>query len=228
MSLSGEPAERRDNGLSASSFIPVADVGLEVGRDLLGALGRAGIAAYLDPLGPTDRYRLFVADAERADARSVVESAARAAGADLTGSVPQPADDSADTNSAFAALIADWHVDTVAAVRDAERDLTLEDAEWRARLAPAPSPGDADAADGPDEHYQPPAPPPLPRLAAVTVRALLLIIASIAVLIFGGRFGFEPNLTFLLGVAGVLLGAGMLVTRLREQPHGDDDDGAIV
>ena len=51
----------------------------------------------------------------------------------------QPADPLAgvDTDAAFDALVADWHVDTIAAMRDAERDLTREDADWRARLLTA-------------------------------------------------------------------------------------------
>ncbi len=35
-------------------------------------------------------------------------------------------------------------------------------------------------------------------------------------------------MTFLLGVGGLLVGAGMLVMRLRERPDEDDDDGAVL
>jgi hypothetical protein len=42
-------------------------------------------------------------------------------------------------------------------------------------------------------------------------------------------FGLPTDMTFLLGVAGILIGAGMLVMRLREQPADDEgDDGAII
>jgi hypothetical protein len=229
MTASGDADQRRDNGLSASAFVPLADVDAEIGPDLLRVLERARIAAYLDaaasaPLDGVLRRRLYVAASERSDARTIVASAMRSIRPAGTAGGPAPlADplDEIDTDEQFAALIADWHVDTVAAVRSAERDLTREDAEWRARLEP---PADAVWLD--DEHYTPPAPPPLPRLALPTVWALVLLVLSLAVLVFGGRLGLSGDLTFLLGVAGILISAGMLIMRLRERP--EDDDGAVV
>jgi hypothetical protein len=32
----------------------------------------------------------------------------------------------------------------------------------------------------------------------------------------------------LLGVGSLLLGAGLLIMRLRERPDDDDDDGAVI
>jgi hypothetical protein len=54
-----------------------------------------------------------------------------------------------------------------------------------------------------------------------------LLAISIIVLSLGGEFGLAANLSFLLGVGGVLVGAWMLVMRLRER-HDDDDDGAVL
>jgi hypothetical protein len=223
------PGERRDNGLPASAFVPLADVDAEIGPDLLRVLERARIPAYLVPgaFAAADgvvRERLYVAASERTDARTIVASAMRSIRPAETGGAPAPLTDpldEIDTEAQFAELIADWHVDTVSAVRSAERDLTREDAEWRARLEP---PADAVWLD--DEHYTPPAPPPLPRLAVPTVWALVLLVLSLAVLVFGGRLGLSGDLSFLLGVAGILVSAGMLIMRLRERP--DDDDGAVV
>jgi hypothetical protein len=225
-----QSAGRRDNGLFALHYVPLTDVEVAVGRQLLVALGRARIAAYLSPRPGEDEaapeQRLFVNAEERADARTIVASAVRALGGPLE-AVPAPRADplaGVDTDAAFAQLIADWHVDTVAAVRDAERDLNRQDADWRARLEPP--------ADEPvwldDEHYVPPPPPPLPRLAGPTILAILVLVLSILVLGFGDTLGFTPQLTFLLGIGGLLLGAGMLVMRLRETRDEDDDDGAVL
>lgn len=220
---------RVDNGLFALSYVPLTDVEPTVGRALLTALGRARIAAYLDPPpGVQDEQRrLFVAAEERSDARSIVAAAVRALG----GAPPEQPERSedplagVDTFAAFAELVADWHIDTIAAVREAERDLRREDAEWRDRLHKP-------AIDEPvwldDDHYIPPPPPPLPRLAAPTIGAMALIALSILVLAFGGAIGLASDLTMLLGVGGVLLGAGLLIMRLRERPDDDDDDGAVI
>src|SRR5262249_13957692 len=131
---SGQPP--LDNGLRAATYVPLTDVDAEVGRHLLSALGRARIAAYLGPVptGADAQRRLFVAAGERVDARTIVMAAVRALGATEPA---VPANDplaGIDTDSAFNDLVADWKIDTVAAIRDAERDLTREDAEWRARL----------------------------------------------------------------------------------------------
>jgi hypothetical protein len=222
-SLPGE-TPRRDNGLSAASYVPLADVDPDVGDHLLSALRRARIAAYLEPSAEADRQRLYVATGDRADARTIVQVAARADGE----SAMRPPDllDGVDTNAEFSALIADWHVDTINAVRAAERDLTREDAEWRARIEPGFT--DASAEDD-EEHYVPPPPPPLPRLSGATIGALLIMSASIVVLILGSEFGLPSDFSFLAGVAGVLVGAGILLMRLRERPPDDeDDDGAVV
>ena len=216
---------RFDNGLHAAMYVPLTDVDATVGRHLLAVLGRARIAAYLDAEASTPLQRLFVAAEERGDARTIVRAAVRALGSDEPPPVDEP-DPLAgmDTDAAFAALISDWHVDTVAAIRDAERELSKEDADWRARLVRPP-------ADEPvwldEEHYVPPPPPPLPRFAAPTILAMTILVISIIVLGLGGQFGLANQLTWVLGVGGVLLGAGILVTRLRERPDEDDDGTAL-
>lgn len=217
------------NGLHALSYVPLTDVEAAVGQALLTALGRARIAAYLDPAPGTDQAqrRLFVAAEERSDARTIVAAAVKALGGPPA-EVPQRSDDpldGVDTDAAFAELIANWHVDTVSAVREAERDLRREDADWRERLAEPP-------VDEPvwldEDHYIPPPPPPLPRLAAPTIAAMALLALSILVLGLGGEIGLASDLTMLLGVLGLLLGAGLLVMRLRERHDDEDDDGAVI
>ena len=246
---------RVDNGLFAASYVPLTDVRPDVGSHLLIALGRARIAAYLDP-APDDATgrRLFVAAAERSDARTIVAAAVRGLGdekADAaldsglatadgdggdTGDTqatdkPSPAGrvtdplDGLDTDAAFAELVSDWHIDTIAAVREAERELRREDADWRERLV---RPAVEEPVWLDDDHYVPPPPPPLPRLAAPTVGAMALLAVSILLLGLGGAFGLATDLTMLLGVLGVLVGAWMLFMRLREHPEDEDDDGAVV
>lgn len=233
----GSVPGRLDNGLVAPAYVPLTDVDVEVGRHLLTALGRARIAAYLAPVLPPGGLpgtavadevpqRLFVNADERSDARTIVAAAVRALGAGEQ--PPGPATDDPlaglDTDAAFAALVADWHVDTVAAIREAERELSREDADWRERLAQPPA---ADPVWLDEEHYVPPPPPPLPRLAPATVLALVVLVVSVLVLAAGGMLGLPGDLTLLLGIGGLLVGAGMLVMRLREYPDEDDDGSAV-
>ncbi|HET6878424.1 MAG TPA: hypothetical protein VFH38_12905 [Jatrophihabitans sp.] len=236
----GPSAGRVDNGLRAATYVPLTDVDAEVGRHLLAALGRARIAAYLVPAAAASsegatasQRRLFVASEERGDARTIVVAAVRALGGDQPqlpdaqpGAQPDPLA-GLDTDAEFRALIADWHVDTHTAIREAERDLRREDAEWRARLArpPVEEPVWLD-----EDHYVPPPPPPLPRLAAPTIFAMSVLAVSILVLGIGGRFGLASELSLVLGVGGLLLGAVILFTRIRDRRRDDDDDddGAAI
>ncbi|WP_375493778.1 hypothetical protein [uncultured Jatrophihabitans sp.] len=225
--------QRLDNGLLAAQYVPLTDVDPDVGAQLLTALGRARIAAYLaqrpDDPEASGRTRLFVASDERVDARTIVAAAVRAlerdaeaadasTGADLL-------DDPERTDAAFRALVADWHVDTVAAVRDAERELSREDVDWRLRL-------NKPAADDPvwldDDHYVPPPPPPLPRLAGPTIIAMAVLTVSIIVLGLGGQIGLANGLSLALGLAGLLLAACLLFSRVREFRRDDTDDGSAL
>jgi hypothetical protein len=215
-----------DNGLRAPAYVPLTDVDAEVGRHLLTALGRARIAAYLAPgaAGPAQQ-RLYVASEERVDARTIVVAAVRALGGEQP-EVPttDPLAD-VDTDSEFRALIADWKVDTIAAIRQAERDLTREDAEWRARLM---KPQASDEVWLDEDHYVPPEPPPLPRLAAPTIVAMTVLALSILVLGLGGQLGLANGLTLVLGLVGLVLGVGILLSRVRERRRDEDDDGSAI
>lgn len=220
--------EPLDNGLRATAYVPLTDVDAIVGRHLLTALGRARIAAYLGPVptGADEQRRLFVAADERVDARTIVAAAVRALGTDepdLPSSDPLAG---MDTNSAFDALVADWKIDTVAAIREAERDLTREDADWRARLL---RPQSSDEVWLDEDHYVPPPPPPLPRLAAPTIVAMTVLAISIVLLGLGGQFGLAGRFTLVLGLAGLLLGAVILFSRVRDFRRDDEeDDGAAL
>lgn len=226
-------APQLSNGLAAASYVPLTDVDAELAPHLLTVLARARIAAYLDrtPEDSGNARRLYVAAEERADARTIVAAVLRSAHGSPGDTVllpdPLPAgrtpDEDIDFDAAFADLIADWPVDTIAAIREAERALSREDADWRARLEQgAPDPVWLD-----EQHYVPPPPPPLPRLAAPTLLAVLLILASVLLLVFGAELGLDYRFTLLLGVGGVLVAAGLLIMRLRDRDD-DGDDGAVV
>jgi|KBSSwiStaDraftv2_1062776.scaffolds.fasta_scaffold47410_3 hypothetical protein len=142
---------------------------------------------------------------------------------------PAEALSSSEIDAAFNELVADWHVDTIKAIRDAEKSLAAEDKHWRAQLEPVvpPEPTEDEAVYLDEFHYIPPAPPPFPKLAVTTVLALFVLGASIAVLIAGTGLGLSSTFSLLLGVSGVLLAAGILFTRLRER-NDDDSDGTAV
>jgi len=218
----------RDNGLEAPAYVAVADIDPSVGDALLSALRRARIAAYLEPMSSpeeTSRQRLYVAADERTDARSVIEVAARSFAHDAMAARRPDLLAGVDAQAEFDALVGDWHVDTLNAVRAAERDLTREDADWRMRLQ-LPAAG-SEAND--DDHYVPPAPPPLPRLAGATILALVVVAASVMMMAFGRSLGLPGELAFVAGVAGILVGAGLLIMRLRDSSDDDeDDDGAVI
>lgn len=225
-------AGRFDNGLHAPAYVPLTDVDATIGQHLLSALGRARIAAYLTPTEAAARQRLYVASEERVDARTIVVAAVRALGTTDDGQPGQPAapvsgDPLAglDPDSEFQALIADWKIDTVAAIRDAERELTREDADWRARLI---KPQASDEVWLDEDHYVPPEPPPLPRLAAPTIIAMLVLAGSIVLLALGGRVGLADGMTLTLGIGGLLLGVGILFTRVRDRRRDEDDDGSTI
>ncbi len=236
----GDPSgpDRRDNGLRAPAYVPLTDLDAGLGLLVLDALGRARIAAYLSgppvhsgfDADPASLHRLFVASDDRVDARMIVAAAIRGIGSEVPELAPQsdPRDD-VDTRSAFEAVVADWHIDTVAAIRQAERDLSQEDAEWRSRLN-RPQARDETWLD--EDHYVPPVPPPLPRLAAPTILAMAVIAVSIIVLGIGGQFGLASGLTFVLGILGLLLGGFILFSRLSEHRRNDGDtndgDGSAI
>jgi hypothetical protein len=221
----------RSNGLESTSFIPLAEVDVALGAMLLSALGRAKIAAFLEPTADPARELLYAASSERVDARTIVTTVARANTANESAatsgrevfSAPDPLV-GRDPEAEFRALTSDWHVDTVAAIRSAERDLSREDSDWRARINPLPPSEGED-----EEHFVAPPPPPLPRLSAAAVGAILLIVFAILILSTGQLLGLGVRFTLLFGIGGILLGAWMLVMKLRPQPSDDDDDdGAIV
>jgi hypothetical protein len=221
--------------LDAALWSPLRDVDPRVGEHLLDLLEAVGIAAYLEPSADVGEYtrtvflpsppldRLFVDRARRVEARDVVdEHAPPADDRTLERATPEPA-----------------------AVRpDSSRDLD-EDAEWarivasfeaehgrptvdeRPSDAPPPAPHEPAVLDRPDEHFEPPIPPPLPVPAPHALYAALLVAAGLLLLAAPGVLGLSADLGLVLGVAAIAGGAVMFVSRMRDRSD-DGDDGAVV
>jgi hypothetical protein len=226
-----------NNGLLASSYVELTDVPATIAPQLLSALSRARIAAYLaEAPGSQGSLRLYVASGERADARTIVAAVVRAqgaAGADIADEAPDapagPADplEGIDADAEFAALVADWHVDTHVAIRDAERALSQEDEDWQLRLSQQESSSPDDFTWLDEGHYVPPNPPPIPRPTAPIVLGLLLVVLSIMLFAFGDPLGMPFTVSLFLGVSGIIGALVLFVMRLREY-RDEDDDGAIL
>ncbi|MEV8515591.1 DUF308 domain-containing protein [Dactylosporangium sp. NPDC051484] len=81
-----------------------------------------------------------------------------------------------------------------------------------------------------EEGYTPPPPPPLPRVAPVTIAAILALAAGLVLLFWPDVLPLGAQATLFLGFAGVLAGFVTLVLRLRPGDEEDDDpdNGARV
>lgn len=255
---------RRDNGLDASSFVPLRDVDPRVGEHLLDLLREAGIAAYLEPSSDVDNYtravslpsppsdRLYVDRAARPDAQSLVvghedDDPADVAAGSAARERGSAASERLDERAIWAQIVADYdrvsespvppwpvHEDTDRdeptgvpdRAADTDPDLLPSDKEPQTRRERANDP----RSDNPDDHYLPPPPPPVPRLQRVTLYALVLIAAGAMFLVAPGTLDFGADVSFVLGVLGIVTGVGMLVYRMRERPPFGEgpDDGAVV
>ena len=90
--------------------------------------------------------------------------------------------------------------------------------------APLPPAGD-------DEHYVPPAPPPLPRLDPVTKGAWVALFGGPGYLLLAVLLGWVvPSWAGFCAVAAFVGGFATLVVRMGDRPPGDSgsDDGAVV
>ena len=80
-------------------------------------------------------------------------------------------------------------------------------------------------------HYDPPAPPKIPRLRPRTVLAVSMVLLGLAILFAPYRIGLDDSIIYM--ILGLLLtggGAGLLVAWMRDAPPTDlgPDDGAVV
>lgn len=80
-------------------------------------------------------------------------------------------------------------------------------------------------------HYEPPAPPRLPRPRLRTLAGVAVLLAGFAVLFLPFRIGLDDSAgSLLLGMLLVAAGLGLLVASVRDAPGADDrpDGGAVV
>jgi hypothetical protein len=220
---------RRDNGLQAPLWAPLRDVDPRVGEHLLDLLREEGIAAYLEPATDVQPYtrsvslpsppsdRLFVDRSRRADARVVVDRHGDTGtpGADAPSRRPIAADPE------FAAIVAAFEADQGTGTTPVA-DLPV--------AAPAPEPvlEESTVLDSLEDHYEPPPPPPVPMLAPARLYSLLLILAGAVLIIAPGRIGLSLDVGLVLGVAAVVTGVAVLVSKMRDRSIDDGDDGAVV
>jgi hypothetical protein len=246
------PVGSRGNGLTAGGWARVADCDPRLADELLSLLADADIAAcaapspgerggYLEvrlPRRPVDR--LYVDAERREDAERLVRRRLEQPIGELTG----PASPSAN-DEAFEAIVAGWSVTQVGDWPDAEnvspepprrRRTDKPAAPVPRRTAPDPGlldddpPRPSDPFELDDNHYEPPAPPPAPRLRSITKIAWLCIALGILALL-SAPLGWvtDTELADVLGGALILGGGGSLIFHLHDGPREDDpDDGAVV
>jgi hypothetical protein len=225
---------RRDNGLDAALWSPLTDVDPRVGEHLLDLLGTAGIAAYLEPATDVAPYtrtvflpsppsdRLFVDRARTGEARELLAQH----GDLLPAAPPAPAPAPpplTDDDVEFARIVAAFEAEHGPApvVHDEPRD------------DPPPRPAEPSVLDALDaldatDHYEPPPPPPLPVLSPATLYALLLLVVGVLLVFRPRTIGLSADVGLVLGVAAVIGGVFVLVSRMRERSMDDGDDGAVV
>jgi hypothetical protein len=230
MTLPRRGRGRRDNGLDAALWSPLTDVDPRVGEHLLDLLGTAGIAAYLEPATDVAPYtRTVFLPSPPADRLFVDRSRTGEAG-DLLAQqgdllpAPPPAAPAppplTDDDLEFARIVAAFEAEHGPApvVHEEPRD------------DPPPPPAEPSVLDALDaaDHYEPPPPPPLPVLSPATLYALLLLVAGVLLVFRPGTLGLSADVGLVLGVAAVIGGVFVLVSRMRERSIDDGDDGAVV
>lgn len=238
----------RDNGLRAERYVVLADLDPRVADALLAELAAAGIAAYVGPnpgvrggyletrLPPRPADRMWVdARAERG-ARALLdhELAQHSAPEDgSAGSAPEavaPDEDAVwrelvESFSAPAAAVGPWPVSEDLDAPPAVPARVVHRVEPADDFVAAPI--DLDA----EEHFRPPAPPPLPRPQLPTVLAVVAMVAGVALLSAPALLGWQlDELLSAVAVACLLGGFGTLVYRMKDDPPSDSgpDDGAVV
>ncbi len=227
---------RRDNGLDAALWSPLRDVDPRVGEHLLDVLRDAGIAAYLEPatdVGPYTRTvflpsppsdRLYVDRTRVREGRELVEQhgdehVSERAGGQSPGPQPERLSLRRDVDED-----AEWA--RIVSAFEAENGRVVVDRE-PADAAP-PAPHEMPVLDRPDEHYEPPPAPPVGVPSPHTLYASLLIAAGALLVIAPGVVGLTLDVGLVLGVAAVVGGVCLLVSRMRERSIDDGDDGAVV
>ncbi|MBM7776421.1 hypothetical protein JOD54_006625 [Actinokineospora baliensis] len=146
----------------------------------------------------------------------------------------RPGDGPEDVDAAFAQIVADLEREGVG------RDLPKIDEDTPAAEEPDHTPRPAStwrahetevdwSGDNADEHYEPPEPPPLPRLRPLTVVAIGLLVAGVLLLTLASILNLDARVTTPIALTGLATGIALLLLRARKTPPPlDDDNGAQV
>jgi hypothetical protein len=237
---------RKDNGLHAAAYTRLVDVESPVVDGLLERLRDAEVAAYVAPAagerGPygdtvfpgTPSDTVYVDSDHRDRARSVVDHYLAEVREELAWASIVAAFDEPATEDPVPRWPASEDVDPDPD-RDAERGArsgrVLRPAETTLGFDELRDAADAWAPEDPDDHFEPPTPPPVPlpdtlnrfAWAAVLGGPLFLVVAAIFDLDVAGWPG-------LLGLGAFVGGFITLVARMEDRPPADlgGDDGAVV
>jgi len=224
----GSQRGRRDNGLSSETFSAVADIDPRLADHLLDVLLLREVPAYVEPapvVAARTADRLYVASDRTSTARELLTQIASELGIEVAHERDRPAEDllaGLDTEAEFRAIIAGF--DSAA---DTERNEGLSRTLFDPLTSPSVHAVSSDI-DDTSEHFVPPPPPPVPVQEPRTALGILVALAGILIMAFGGLIGFGFDTAFPLGVVMVLTGGGMLVMQLRDRDPDDGDDGAVV
>jgi hypothetical protein len=244
----GPRSGTRDNGLRAARYIAVGDFDPRIADAALQSLREEGIAAYVAPTPgerggylemrlpakPTDRLYvdeeraavacdLLATDTADPSGEHPFTERAQPAGPAITAG---PGASDIDVNAAWEQVLLSLRSTETADHPWPDSEDIDNPAEGNTDDVIAALGGGSIPDDEPDEHYVPPAPPPLPRLQLPTVISLLAILAGILVNVTG----FDGGDLDWLGIGAIIAGAAGLVWRAKEGPPTDSgwDDGAVV
>jgi hypothetical protein len=237
---------RKDNGLHATSYSRLVDVESHLVDGLLERLREEEVAAYVAPAGgrrgpygdtvlpgtPSDS--VYVDSAHRDHAQTVVdrylaEIADELAWAGIVAGFDTPSGDA----------VPRWptseDVDEPEPGSRAGRVLrpaeTIGFEELRDAVESAAKEQQGEHADDPEDHFQPPAPPPVPVPDTVGRFAWAAVLGGPLFLLLGTIFHWDiSGWPGFLGLAAFVGGFVTLVARMKDRPPTDSgyDDGAVV
>jgi hypothetical protein len=243
----GPRSGTRDNGLRAARYVAVGDFDPRIADAALQSLREAGIAAYVSPtpgerggylemrLPPKPTDRLYVDEQQAAEACELLagdggdapaEQPVTGRAASTGSTAPGPGDTDIDVNAAWEQVLLSLRSTDTADHPWPDSEDIDDPVEGNTDAVAAALAREPTEPEELDEHYVPPAPPPLPKLQVPTVICLLSILAGIVVNVTN----FDGGDLFWLGIAAIVGGAIGLVWRAKEAPPEDSgwDDGAVV
>lgn len=210
---------RRDNGLEAAFYVPVADVDPRIGEHLLDVLWAAGVPAYLEPSTDVQPTRALTVPSPPVDRLWVDRERHVAARSIVAAELPAGTD--TEEERAWRALVEEFH-------REPRGPRPWPVAEDLPPPADPPRPSSPSFLDT-EEHFEPPPPPPIPRPSRYALLALAILAFGALLLVAPQVLGLSGDGVFAVSVLAIASGVGLLVWRLKEDRDDDGpDDGAVV